>query len=70
VACYFEALTDTYLLPQCQRPESLAGDFMQQLAWLVRCQMLIGVMFCLFCFAVVGIHMFVFAVSVVFVQFG
>jgi hypothetical protein len=32
--------------------------------------MFIGLMFRLFCFTVIGIHMFVFAVDIVFVQFG
>ena len=32
VTCFLEALTDTYLMPQCQRPESYTGGFMQQLA--------------------------------------
>lgn len=27
VACFFEALTDTYLMPQCQRPYSHEDSF-------------------------------------------
>jgi len=45
VACFFKALKYTYLMPECQRPESWASDYVQQLAWLVRCHMLIGLMF-------------------------
>jgi len=32
VACFFKALKYTYLMPECQRPESWASDYVQQLA--------------------------------------